>query len=256
MRILNTQEVLLQPTDTLFGPSKIKAIIVFLICLFIFVLVQMMTFNEGQWLGRVLFSLIGVVILLATGSRVVQTFRKDSWQIAVRTDAVLVKADITGEDSRDILEIPFREIASLRKLREQYYIYRRRKKHYYLSRVRMDALDIELTQDSYAQLSQLGAAKAAGLEMAAPNRLIYPAGALTMNVDRVIAQLQNECRVEQDHEAAFEKPNLKDKQQVDDYILLLARRNNSMAARRWAHQAFGYDREEAKNYITNLLQNA
>ena len=190
------------------------------------------------------------------GSLVVNAFKKDGWKVAIQNSAILLKADITGKGDLDILEIQFREIASLRKLREQYFVYKKRKNHTFLKQVRLHSLDMELLPDALGQLRTLAGPGAVGFELTESNRLVYPAGELMLNVDKIIAQLEASCRVREEESVEYDKPDLNDKQQVDDYILFLIRRGHKMDAQRWARQAFGFGLKESKDYVAELLQNS
>jgi hypothetical protein len=212
MRILNSQEVHFQPTDMRFGPSKVKAVVVFLIFVGVFTIPLVETFKDRQWGAFALVSFIYTIFLLVFGSLVVNAFKKDGWKVAIQNSAILLKADITGKGDLDILEIQFREVASLRKLREQYVVYKRSKKRTYLRQVRLDSLDI---------LGTLAGAGTVGFEMTASDRLIYPAGVFMLNTRKIIGQLETYCRVQEEQSVKYDKPDLKDAQQVNDYILFL-----------------------------------
>ena len=256
MRILNSQEVHFQPTDMRFGPSKVKAVVVFLIFVGVFTIPLVETFKDRQWGAFALVSFIYTIFLLVLGSLVVNAFKKDGWKVAIQNSAILLKADITGKGDLDILEIQFREIASLRKLREQYFVYKKRKNHTFLKQVRLHSLDMELLPDALGQLRTLAGPGAVGFELTESNRLVYPAGELMLNVDKIIAQLEASCRVREEESVEYDKPDLNDKQQVDDYILFLIRRGHKMDAQRWARQAFGFGLKESKDYVAELLQNS
>ncbi|MHC4290313.1 MAG: hypothetical protein ACYSSK_09735, partial [Planctomycetota bacterium] len=60
--------------------------------------------------------------------------------------------------------------------------------------------------------------------MTASDRLIYPAGVFMLNTRKIIGQLETYCRVQEEQSVKYDKPDLKDAQQVNDYILFLVRR--------------------------------
>lgn len=256
MQILNSQEVHFQPTDMRFGPSKVKAVVIFLIFVGVFTIPLVATFKDRQWGAFALFSFIYTIFLLVLGRLVVNAFKKDGWKVAIQNSVILLKADITGNDSQDILEIQFREIASLRKLREQYVVYKRSKKRTYLTQVRMAALDIELTPEAFSHLKTIAGTGTVGFDMTASGRLIYPAGVLMLNTGKMIDQLEAYCRVQEEQSVKYDKPDFKDAQQVNEYILFLVRRGHKMDAQKWARKAFGFGLGESKEYVAELLHKA
>ena len=219
MRILNSQENHFQPTDMLFGPSKIKAVIVFLVLTGLFSILLVVTFQDRQWVPFALISFFCVITLLGMGSWVVKAFKKDSWKIVIQNSAILLKADIVQGDSQGVLEIQFHEISSLRKIKEKYIRYKGGRNH--TKPTRFDSLDIQLAPAAYTQLEMLVGSGVRGLEMIAPNRFIYPTGIHMLSVDKIICHLKTHCRIQESETIRYEMPDLKDKQQVNNYILFL-----------------------------------
>jgi hypothetical protein len=256
MQILNSQEIHLQPTDTRFGPSKIKAIFVFLIITGFLSIFWIVTLKEREWVPFAIVMFISVIILLTASSWVFRAFKKDGWKVAIQNKAILLKADITGKGSQDILEILYHEINSLRKIRERYISYKGGKSGNRTNPVRFDALDIQLTPDAFTQLETLLGAGATGLEMAASCRLIYPTGTSMLNTNAIINQIEAYCRTLEPELICYDMPDLKDTQQVNSYILFLVRRNHKMDAQQLARKAFGLGLRESKDYVAKLLQKA
>ena len=254
MRTLDSQEVHFQPTDTRFGPSKIKAVVVFLIFAGIFAIPLVATFQDRQWVPFVFVSILCAIILLTMGNWVAKAFKKDGWKVAIQNSAILLKADITGKTSPDILEIQFHEIVSLHKLGERYILYRGGKSENRTKPVRLDALDIQLAPDAYAQLETLVGVGAKGLEMKSPDRLVYLTGIHMLATDKIISQLEIYCQVREAQMVSYDMPDLKDKKQVDFYILFLARRSHKMDAQQLARKAFGFGLRESKDYVSELLR--
>lgn len=252
MRILNPQEVHFQPTDTQFRPSKVKAVIVFIVPAGIFSIFLITTFQGRQWVPFVFVSIFCVIILLTMGSWVAKAFKKDGWKVTIQNSAILLKVDITGKDSQDIIEIQFREIASLRKLRERYIRYKGGGKK--TKPVRFDSLDIELTPDAYTQLEMLIGAEIKGVGATSPNRFVYPTCMHMIGTDKILRQIESYCQVQQVQVINYDMPDLKDKKQVDRYILFLACRGHKTDAQQCAREAFGFGLSESKEYVSGLMK--
>jgi len=252
MQILKSQDVRSQPTDMRFGPSKIKVFVVFLVVVGLWAIPLVVIFNDRQWTPLVFVSFIGVIILLVMCSWVFKAFKKDGWRLAVQNNAILMKVDIGGKgDGQDILEVKFNEIVSLRKIRERYILYKGGRNP--TKPVRIDALDIQLTSDSFDQLESILGLTTAGLEMVMPCQLIYPIGTSMLNTNAIISQLKNHCRTLRSELICYDMPSLKDPQEVNSYILFLIRRGHCMDAQKLASDAFGLGVRKSKDYIEMLF---
>lgn len=256
MRILSSEQVHFQPTDMRFGPSKIKSIVAFIAVAAFFSILIVVTSKDRAWGALIIVSILCGIFLLITGSFAVKAFSKNGWRVVLQNSVILLKADTIGKHRQDIIEIQFREIASVRKLREQYLVYKKGKKRTHLSQIRMDALDFDLNPDAYAQLTSLTGSAITGLDLSTPNRLIYPTGTHMLSTPNIITQLEKYCRVEEDHAIEYEKPNMDNAQQINDYILLLVRRGRKMDSQQLARKAFGLGLSESKQYVADLLQKA
>ena len=256
MRLLNSEEIDLQPADMTFGPSKIKAVIMLVLVVGVFGIPLVLTFKSSQWVPFAFIAVIAAVFLMGIGSFTVKAFSKNGWKIAAQTGGILLKANITGKNSDDILEIEFSDIASLGGLCEQYYVYKQKKNRTYFHRVRCRSLDFELTNEAFSKLRELTGSSVIGLSLTDPNRLIYPSDQAMLLTNNIIKHLERHCKIRPEQQVEYDKPDLKDPQQANDYILLLAQRGHKMDAQRMARRAFGLGLGESKQYVVDLLQQA